>query len=426
MAALAAALAPTRAPAPGEAPLAVVWGLGSGRKARALLRDGARVLVYAIDVAADRSDVVEAVVTACDRLRTARRDGRLTIVHGSAAELARAFRQLPDDGVVMHVDLAALASVPEPARALARTIERLHLEQTDLHRFAARLRDNLRDNLVALCDAAPVTAWSGAASGRPGFVLAAGPSARAAMPWLAAARRHGPLFAVDTALPLCREHALPIDCLVSVDPHPRSAVHLSRGCDDVGALAFQPFCAPSVVQGFARRLCALPAGDRLCDDVAQALALPRLHAGGTVLLYALQLATLVGCDPIVLVGADFAHVGGLSHAEGTATATRMAPSGALAPTAAGTLVPTTTALQRFRGEIEDHLAQQRDRALWWVDGGGAAIAGSRRTDGAAMTRLWRRAPSQAWTSLPPPPATQAHEHARRLQVWQRALARHDG
>ncbi|MBX7079349.1 MAG: DUF115 domain-containing protein, partial [Nannocystaceae bacterium] len=385
MAALAAALAPSHAPDGAPSALAVVWGLGSGRRARALLREGATVILYAIDVAPERGDVVEAVVSACERLRDARREGRLTIVHGSAAALARAFRALPAQGVQMHVDLAALASVPEPARPLARLVERLHLEQTDLHRFAARMRDNLRENLDALCEAAPMTVWHDAARGRPAFVLAAGPSARAAMSWLGRAREHGPLLAVDTALPLCREHGLDVDCLVSVDPHPRSALHLSRGCDGVAALAMQPFCAPAVVQAFPRRVCALPQGDLLCDAVARALQLPQVHAGGTVLLYALQLAAMLGCDPIVLVGADLAHVGGLSHAAGTATSTPTLHSGTVAPTSSGGVVPTTAALQRFRGEIEDHVTHH-PHATWWVDGGGAIIEGTRRTTGDAMAR----------------------------------------
>lgn len=409
--------------------LDVLWGLGSGRRARALLREGRRVEILALDVEPSRPELAQVVVSACERLRAAQGEGRLRVVVGTPSGFAQRWHELGNGGaaVTMHVDLAALASVPPAARDLAQTIERLHLERLDLHRFAARMRRNLVDNVDALASASPLSCWAGAGAGRPAFVLAAGPSARASMPWLAEARALGPVVAVDTALPLCREFGVPIDCLVSVDPHASSRVHLQRGADGVHALAFQPFCTPALVGAVGERVLALPAGDALCDRAAIELGLPSLPVAGTVLLYALQIAAALGCDPVILVGADFAHVGGRSHAEGTATAHLAPPTGEVIADARGVAVPTSSALRRFAGVIARHIDRSGARH-WRVEGGGAHLAGARTVELAAVGRWVRRAArGRAPTRwLPRPVAPPAAVVADRRATWLRLLGEFDG
>jgi len=401
----------------------LLWGLGTGRKARALLREGATLEVLALDVDPSRPEDAERIVDACELLTSARRDGRLTLVVGAASHLAARLgaRAVPQR---MEVDLGALAHVPAPARSLARTVERIHLEQADARRHGPQLRANLATNVAAMAAAPSLHTLAGTAAGRPAFVLAAGPSAAAATSWLSEARRHGPLVAVDTALPLCRAADVPVDCLVSVDPHPASAVHLSHGTGDVGMLAFQPYCAPAIVEAFPRRVLALPRGDQLCDRAARLLDMASLPIAGTVLLYALQIAAVLGCDPIVLVGADFAHVGGRSHAIGTATSRATGPSGLVVADANGEPVPTSHSLLRFLTAVEIHVAASSARHIA-IDGGGAAIAGTRRVSHSAFARWLRcRAPAGTATlSLPAPLAPAAI--ARRRRVWSTLLGEFD-
>lgn len=403
--------------------LALVWGLGSGRRVRELLRRGLHVEVLALDVDPERPELATAIVGACPRLRDALVHGRLRVFLGSPAELGARLQALSGDNVHVHVDLAALSAVPEPARALARTVERLHLEQLDLHRFASRMRANLRENLHAVAGARGVDLWQGAALGQPVFVLAAGPSARAAMPMLHTASRCGPIVAVDTALPLCREFGVPIDVLVSVDPHPQSAVHLQRGCDGVGALAFQPFCAPAIVQAIAPRVLGLPLGDALCDRAAAALGLPSFHVAGTVLLFALQIAELLGAAPVVLVGADFAHLGGRTHAEGTATSRVVESAGCFVRNANGEPVPSSSALRRFHAEVEHHI-RHMSAPVWHLDAGGAAIDGSQPLTPAELTRWCDARPSRS-TTLPTPPALASDARERCIATWDELLRTFD-
>lgn len=405
---------------------ALVWGLGSGRKVRALLREGKHVEVLAIDVDPQRPDAARAIVASCPRLVEAEREGRLHVLVAAPEQLAAHFSVRAQDRLgALHIDHAALAAVPPAARDLARMIERLSAEQLDAQRFAPRLRANLRDNVEALARATSLSGWRDAAKGRPGFVLAAGPSARAALPWLGDARKLGPLIAVDTALPLCRGTGLPIDCLVSVDPHPTSSVHLQEGCDGVGVLATQPFCTPAIVSSFATRVLALPAGDKLCDRGAAELELPSLPVAGTVLLYALQIAAVLGCDPIFVAGADFAYVDGLSHARGTATSKPAPRTGLVVPDRHGRMVPSSTTLVRFKGDVEQHVAASTTRHVV-VDGGGAAIAGVRTVAPATIERWVQRAARHSDSfSLGAPPEPDELQIARQLRTWRRLLAEFD-
>lgn len=412
--------------------LDVVWGLGSGRRVRGLLRDGASVEVLAIDAAPSDVMRIESVIGACTTLTEARRAGRLAVRVGTPAELAQRWRSLGELATPprIHVDVAALAKVPEPAAALARLVIRLHDERRDHARFGARLRANLVENLDAMSSAESLSRFAGTARGRPAFVVAAGPSARAAAPWLRAAGRHGPVIAVDTALPLLREHDVAVDWLVSVDPHAASTVHLRGGTEGVARLAFQPYCTPAMVQAFEHRVLALPAGDPLCDRVAAELDLVSLPVAGTVLLYALQIAAVLGCDPVVVVGADLAHVGGRSHAIGTATAHAVTPSGNVAFDSAGNPVPTTSSLLGFLAAVEHHVAHTTSRA-WFVDGGGARVRGARMVAADAIPRWLRqhgaRLPSWPDDRDAPPPTREQEQDAQHLRraCWARHLAEVD-
>lgn len=411
--------AAARTPSPSSCEHALVWGLGSGRRVRELLRQGLHVEVLALDVDPERPELAAAIVDACPRLRDALAQGRLRVVLGSPSELGARLHAIERDHVQVHVDLAALSAVPPSARTLARTVERIHLEQLDLHRFAARMRSNLRDNVDAMARAGAIDGWRGAATGQPVFVLAAGPSARAAMPLLQTAATRGPVVAVDTALPLCREFDVPVDVLVSVDPHPQSEVHLGRGCDRVGALAFQPFCAPALVRAFETRMLGLPRGDALCDRAALALDLPSFPVAGTVLLYALQVAQLLGAAPVILIGADFAHVGGRTHAEGTATSRAIESAGCFVHDTRGAPVPTSSSLQRFHAAIEQHVANAAAPA-WYLDGGGAAIAGAHAIALPELTR-WCEARPLRRASLPTPCPPDDAERHHRATTWDELL-----
>jgi hypothetical protein len=196
-------------------------------------------------------------------------------------------------------------------------------------------------------------------------------------------------------------------------------VHLQEGCDGVGVLATQPYCTPAIVSSFATRVLALPAGDKLCDRGATELDLPSLPVAGTVLLYALQIAALLGCDPIFVAGADFAYVDGLSHARGTATSKLAPRTGLVVPDRNGRMVPSSTSLVRFKGDVEQHIAASTSRHVV-IDGGGAAIAGVRTIDpvgatrGAARRFLFAARAARARRAADRPPATHMAATARRI------------
>jgi hypothetical protein len=179
-----------------------------------------------------------------------------------------------------------------------------------------------------------------------------------------------------------------------------------------------------IVDAFPQRVLALPRGDRLCDRAARMLDIPSVPVAGTVLLYALQVAATLGCDSIVMIGADFAHVGGRSHALGTATSKAMGPSGLVVADANGEPVPTSHTLLRFLAEVERHVAGSSAPHLV-LEGGGAAIAGARRVSHSAFARwLKGRAPAKH-ASLAPPLVVAPAVIARRRQIWSTLLGEFD-
>jgi hypothetical protein len=411
----------------------VVWGLATGRHLLGPLEQGERILVLAIDLLPPGTAEVEATITGHPILQRAIQEGRLEIRVEDAPCLARRFASLQRSGggqPAMDVHLPALLMAPPAAQPLARLVERIHLEHRSHPRVAERMRNNLAANLESMAAAPGIDQLVLTPPHRPGFVLAAGPSARAALPYLRQVRTWGPLLVVDTALPLCQAQNIPVDLVASVDPHPKSRDHVRGGSRGTGILAFQPYCHPEVVAAFPRRVWASPCGDLLFDRVSPDLGLPQVETFNTVLLYAVQIAEKVGCDPIVMVGADLAHVGGLSHARGTASA-RFVPDVPLsAPNCTGQAVPTTRALQRFQADLERHIRGSAHE-YWVVDGGGAAIRGAWRTGWEELLPVLSSRTAATgdparlgcWLHLSQVPSPE--EAARRLELLRQVLAEFD-
>ncbi len=405
----------TPAPVP---PDCVIWGLGTGRHVRELMGRG-RVLVLAIDLDPGMPEIARAVLDENPDLRRAVWEGRLEVVLDSPDGLARRFQGLRS--CKMHVHLPALAIAPTSAQPLARLVERIHLEARNLERQAPRLRDNLRANVAAIASAPSVTSLAGRGRGHPAFVVAAGPSATASLSHLLGWATVGPIITVDTMLPVLAREAIPVHCAVTADPHPASRGHLAEGTDHVDVLAIQPYAYPEMVDAVAKRVVAAPRGDRLWESVAVALNIPLLDAPGTVLVYALQMAAILECDPVVVIGADLAHVDGRTHASGTAHGHAAQPLGTFSMNRRGERVPSTRELHRFQADVERHIMNSQIPHLA-VDGGGAVLRGAQMLDLEQISA--RLPPTSPWGGVgairphgPDAAADRAQELMQRLEQF---------
>ena len=387
-------------------PHVVVWGLGSGGHLYAPLEQGKRVLVLAIDLAPGSEPVIERILDKDPLLSRARRSGQLEILIGSVSRLAARFGECESWGetpeVVVHMPV--MDHVPRAARPLAKTLERTATERRRPQRAQRTMRRNLRRNVEAIAAAPSLDALTTSTRG-PAFVLAAGPSAAPAVEALAGLGAPGLVIGVDTVVPLCVGAGLRLDIVCSVDPNRESARHVETLASPTTApaLCFQPYCCPEVVQAFERRFVAVPKGDRLFDELAPSLELTAVDTHGTVLTFAIQVALKLRCDPIVLVGADFAHVGGHSHAPGTAHAQRIEAVGSTTLDSRGRSIPTTRVLRGYQDATERLIAGSTAR-FFAVDGGGAAIEGASMI-GLDKTRHWRGESSPRLETPGPLPET---------------------
>lgn len=365
----------------------IVWGLGTGRHLVRFVRNRKRVRVLALDLDAGDATAVEARLSARPALLAAWKRGQLEIVTGPPEQLARSFAAA--EGAPVHVHEPALDAAPPSHRRLAATIERISSERASARRHAGRMRANLRANLPTIAASPPMSALAGAARGRAVIVVAAGPSLSRFLPLLERAARTAPTVVVDTALPVCARAGVRVDVAVCVDPHPETTAHF-EGVEPDSVLAYQPFVPPEILRRYARRCVAAPRGDAFWERVAPLLGIPLVDVVGTVLLYALQIAEVCRPDAVLLVGADLALVGGLSHARGCAHARRIDGAPTTTLRADGTRVPTTFALRRFQAAVEAHLARTPIRHFA-LDGGGATLEGAtmidERTADDLVTRL---------------------------------------
>ncbi len=354
----------------------LIWGFGSGRHLEPFLHEGETLTVLAIDIDPTSGATAQSLVARRPLLAAACARGQLNVVIEDANALVARFTahdESPAHPMVVH--LPALHAVPESARQLARVVERIHEETRAAPRAQALLLANLRANLHAFATATDLTLLTGLGHARPAFVLAAGPSLAHSLESLTPLVHKGIVVACDTTLPLCNRVGITVDVLASIDPHAISARHLAHGTAGVRSLAFQPYASPSVVHACAHRWVSLPAGDLLADALAEQTGLPRLPNAETVLLHALQVADLLGCTPIVLIGADFAYVDGLTHAPGTASSIAAPNVGPTVINRRGVAVPSSSTLLRFCAAIELHIRASRT-PHWSIDGGGAPIMGA--------------------------------------------------
>ncbi|HPO07599.1 MAG TPA: DUF115 domain-containing protein [bacterium] len=198
-------------------------------------------------------------------------------------------------------------------------------QNADLAIYAkGRTLFNAIRNLPAILTATPVRSLKGRCAGEPAFVVGAGPSLDRNIALLKQARDLGWVIAVDTALTPLRNAGVSPQILVTFDPTALNERHFPDW-PDMGdtLLAFHPEVHSEIPRrylGKARLLCLDDGENQLLRHLRLSPpgeGLPRAAMTGHL---AFNLAVLLGCDPIVLVGMDlaFPNPGGKTHASSTA------------------------------------------------------------------------------------------------------------
>lgn len=296
--------------------LVVILGMGLGYSIDAVLDllPNAKVLVIEADPA------IHGIASDVRRLTT---DPRVTYVLGrnadanfiamthcigtGAASSMRYLTRLADMDTEHYADAVALIG-----RIAAMQIEGVMTTAA----FGFLWWENSVRNYRQWLTLPDVASWFGSRRGKPIFIFAAGPSM---MDDLDLFRGHegGIRFAVDTAYPTLCKLGIRVDAVFAIDAQQATLEHFRAHRPErlVGAPVVPPALWRMTDLGV---LTSLGGAHFEWFDHALGRTVAKLKSGGSVTTFAFDLARKMGADPIVLIGADFAHRKGQTHVRGTA------------------------------------------------------------------------------------------------------------
>ena len=242
---------------------------------------------------------------------------------------------------------------------------------------------NIVRNLPEVARLPGVGSLFGAFDGKPGIVVAAGPSLNKNIGLIKEAVNRAVIIAVDTALKPLLKHGIRPDFVVSIDFTPHNERYFNQ--IDTRGLCLVSDCEiyPPILKNFEGRKFISNIPDKaICAWYSSVIGdRGSMSKGLSVAHTAFELAFNFGCDPIVLTGQDLAYTGGLSHAAGTSMA-RVEEREATVEIGDifGRPVSTSISMNVFLKHLEQLIGQcRRKREFRCIDAteGGARIRGTR-------------------------------------------------
>jgi len=397
--------------------LLVLVGMAAGFHIQALLehlRPGATLLVLDPDPAAVRAVASVRDLSCC--LPPA--GVKLVIaVHQDVYDLSARFREQFDDFPRLQL---AIWTPPGLQRAGNQRLQVLHQRLLEVSRrivmdrsttaalSASWLENGIR-NLPKLLQNPGVQVLDQAFAGCPALVIAAGPTLNHSIELARTYAERAVIIAVGTAVKPLLAAGITPHFIVIVD----GAAISQRQIDGVPPLpSYLVSCGnlyPPILANFAHQMFVFHMGGlaELNEWVSQQqVQWGPLRTGGTVTLTALDLALLLGCQPIMALGLDLAFTAdGTSHArQSMYDGNRYNPQTLIA--VPGNYEPTVLTSRQFAVYIEflsDYalqVRQHRDQTLINVNTGGAALHGFELLSPAAAAARLANAPIlPVWAKL---------------------------
>lgn len=248
--------------------------------------------------------------------------------------------------------------------------------RVDNPQIAARLVENS----PLLRSDGDVTSLFGLAQNKCALVVASGPTLQDKLAILQhqlhTRRQHYLLICVDTALTFLLRHGIQPDVVVTIDGCIQP-VHLPAARSAQTILVYYPTVPTATLQTWQGPRLAAFSPSAMYEVLRQAIPKGVLHSGGSVIHPAVDLAVQMGCGDIILLGADFAFPGDLTHsgwADGAlGLYARQAPTWAI--DGYGRRVKTVPSFSAYRVELERYIACHPEACFWNSSREGAKIAG---------------------------------------------------
>jgi hypothetical protein len=252
--------------------------------------------------------------------------GRLTLLVGPGyTGIEQAMSRVPLDvevPLLLHPVLRRLAAtaVDGAKELVERLLAGARANREARRQFAGPYLLNTLRNLPRIANEGDVAMLSGAFQRTPAIILGAGPTLDDILPRLHEAKKHTVLIAADTALRPMLIEGLSPHLVVSLDPQPFNARHLTAlpSVPDTW-LVGEGSLDPTAFSWFAGRTFVFNVSDHHpWPWLAEAgVRRGRLRAWGSVMTSAFDLALELGCGPILFAGTDLAYTDGRSYGTGT-------------------------------------------------------------------------------------------------------------
>jgi hypothetical protein len=204
------------------------------------------------------------------------------------------------------------------AKIRDRLVNEVHLSfnNRDFDPQLPFIQQRLQDCLDVLLADDDVAQLFGTCTGREIYVIGTGPTLESHFERLAAVRGQAerPLFiCVDTAYLPLRKHGIVPDLVVTIDKL-ISFRHLPFEESDGIPLVYLPMSDPAVLKAWKGKRYGAYTASPIYDALRQQHPRAQLHAGGSVIHPAVDLAVKMGATRITLFGADFAFPMNKTHA----------------------------------------------------------------------------------------------------------------
>ncbi len=300
---------------PQEAQACVFFGFGLAYHVEAFLRERPDSLAIVVE---PDVGILSALLAGRDMAKLLS-DDRLSILLGARSEaLSHCLEELRIDEPLFFALKAYQDSYTQAHALIDQGLRRYSAKQkineNTLKRFGKLWVRNLSRNLDGLGRYPGIAAISGAFSGIPALVIAAGPSLDLILPHLPRLSESCLIIAVDTAARAVQGAGINPDFCLVVDPQYWNTKHLEGFDPSSSILISESAVYPSVLRQPWRAIflgsSIFPLGRFMEERMGHK---GRLGAGGSVATSAWDLARLLGCRPIYMAGLDLGFPGRSTH-----------------------------------------------------------------------------------------------------------------
>ncbi|GEM_PF-1330812 len=206
---------------------------------------------------------------------------------------------------------------------LRRFLQQATAEAEFLIRYGKLVQRNAILNLPAMVRSHGLGPLRDFYRGQPAVLVAAGPSLNLNIDALAQSEKNVLIFCVDTAYGLLLRHGIRPDFVAATDPTDLNAKHFESAPDDENVvLLFESDVCPAIPSNWKGRMIFLNSHKAAVNRWIEEIEGPfgSFEQGLSVAHTLFSAASWMGCDPLILIGHDFAYSpdGGTTHATGTA------------------------------------------------------------------------------------------------------------